>query len=103
MKAGRVSFGEPVAGVKPYPRANIPVFVHVEGFDYTLAARIVDIAGTAAFGGAAGLAFRQDLFTGRQIRIRVSFVDAATGEVLCFIRPKAAGEAAFLKEFGQLR
>lgn len=102
MKAGRVSFGRPITELKPYTNANILVFVHVEGFNYTLAARILEIAKTVALHEAVELAFREDLFARRQIRIRVSFVNAETGDVLCFIRPSKTGEAGFLNELDKL-
>jgi hypothetical protein len=41
IKAGRVSFGTAITELKPYTNANIVVFVHVEGLDYTRAARIL--------------------------------------------------------------
>lgn len=111
MTAGRVSFGKPIAELKPYTKANILIFVHVEGLDHTRAARILRIAGTvaaaAATGGAAGYLaaglFDPGAFKGRQVRIRVSFVDADTGDVLCFVRPGKGGEAAFLEELDKLR
>jgi hypothetical protein len=111
MKAGRVSFGKPITELRPYTRANILVFVHVEGLDYTRAARILRIAGTAASvaltGGATGYLaaglFDPEAFKGRQVRIRVSFVDANTGDVLCFVRQNDGGEASFLKELDKLR
>jgi len=98
MKAGQVSFGEPISELKPYTKADVLVFVHVEGFRYTAVRRILSFAGLTW----RPIYLDPDVFRGPRVRIRVSFVETATGEVLCFLRPKGTGESGFLKDLDKL-
>jgi len=111
MKAGRVSFGKPITELKPFTKANILVFVHVEGLRSTAAARILGLVGDSAvllWGSppARIVALNQlsaEIFSGPKVTIHMSFVDAESGDILCFIRPNSTGERAFLKELDKLQ
>ena len=102
MKAGNVSFGKAITEIQPYTKANILVFVHVLGFRLTTAERILRIAVGTYYYGTVGLLFDNDVFRGSQFKIRATFVDAETGDVLCFVKPKHDGPQAFVKELEAL-
>jgi len=102
MKAGRISFGKPIAELRPYTKANTLVFVHVQGFRLTTAERVLRVAGETFYYGIVGLLFDHDVFRGSRFKIRASFVDAETGDVLCFVKPKRDGGQAFVKDLDAL-
>jgi hypothetical protein len=96
MRAGQVSFRRPLTELTRHSGASLLVFVHVEGLHYTTARKVLRLARGIAF------ALTDPVMFDDSMKLRVSIVDAATGDFLAFLRPKQTGESGFRKEFQKL-
>ncbi len=99
VRQGRCSLGAGVAPLSALVPADTLVFVHGVGHRLTKAGTIGQIAqfvipvlsGVGAHNGPF-------FITGKDVHLRMSFVDSHSGDILCFLKVSSAEEGQILQE-----